>query len=474
MAGPVLILHGWSDTSDSFRPLASFLSQQGFEIAELWLGDYLSLEDDVRVEDVARLMRRLLSARLADGSLQAPFDLIVHSTGGLVARQWLVDLARDGEPLPCRRLLMLAPANFGSRLARQGKSLIGRAYKGWRNGFQTGRQMLDALELASAFQWQLAGHDLFGEGPSLYGFGDGKVAPFIIVGTHPYDTWPRSLVDEAGADGTVRAAAANLNAYGMTIRFAAGNPVPQMSEWPRLQGEMRFPCAVLAPHDHATITNPSVRGHLEEGVGDPLPLEKFVLEALTCSSAAQYEDIERYWGANVSEFTASLAHDDGARNRLLGKADPAWFHQYFQMVVRVEDDYGRPIPDYFLEFQPEDTENTAASDYFHAQVLEKVDVNSHDPGARCLFIDRTDLMDGFYGRYGARGLFVTLTIAPEGPNVGYFDEVERQAVGRIPIHGLEASERWLRRNSTHFVRIIVPRVPGPSVFRMAQYNGALP
>jgi hypothetical protein len=39
---------------------------------------------------------------------------------------------------------MLAPANYGSKLASMGQSLIGRVLKGWDNWFHTGKEMLSA------------------------------------------------------------------------------------------------------------------------------------------------------------------------------------------------------------------------------------------------------------------------------------------------------------------------------------------
>lgn len=109
----VVIIHGWSDTSESFEPLAGFLQARKIAITPIYLGDYISLDDDVRVEDVAKRMHAVLNERLADGELRAPFDMIVHSTGGLVACQWLADCYPDGDS-PARRLIMLAPANHGS------------------------------------------------------------------------------------------------------------------------------------------------------------------------------------------------------------------------------------------------------------------------------------------------------------------------------------------------------------------------
>ena len=73
----VVILHGWSDTSDSFRPLAEFLEANGHKPVELWLADYISLEDDVSVEDVAKRMQAVIQEKQSTGNLAATFDMIV-------------------------------------------------------------------------------------------------------------------------------------------------------------------------------------------------------------------------------------------------------------------------------------------------------------------------------------------------------------------------------------------------------------
>jgi pimeloyl-ACP methyl ester carboxylesterase len=187
----VVILHGWSDSSESFEPLVAFLRKNGFKAVPLWLGDYISMDDDVRIEDVAKRLEAAVRKRMAVAAdpLVAPFDMIVHSTGGLVARQWIASYHGSAPAAcPAKRVVMLAPANFGSPLASKGKSFLGRVVKGFRNWFHTGREMLDSLELASAFQWNLARRDLLiapeDVNRTLFYGGEG-VWPFVIVGLHP-------------------------------------------------------------------------------------------------------------------------------------------------------------------------------------------------------------------------------------------------------------------------------------------------
>jgi len=90
MVNQVVIVHGWSDTSKSFEPLADFLSKSGRVAIPLWLGDYISMDDDVQIPDVAKRLEAVIQSITApNGPLKIPFDMIVHSTGGLVAREWL-------------------------------------------------------------------------------------------------------------------------------------------------------------------------------------------------------------------------------------------------------------------------------------------------------------------------------------------------------------------------------------------------
>ena len=150
----VVILHGWSDNWDSFGPLANFLKAQGFQILDLFLANYKSMDDDVSIEDAAKAMQAAVEAKIADKELKPPFDLIVHSTGGLVARTWLAAYCAGMTPeqMPVQRLVMIAPANFGSKLADVGQTILGRVVKGWDHGFHTGKLMLDGLALGSPFQ----------------------------------------------------------------------------------------------------------------------------------------------------------------------------------------------------------------------------------------------------------------------------------------------------------------------------------
>ena len=466
----VVIIHGWSDTSESFEPLAGFLREREIAVTPIHLGDYISLDDDVRVEDVAKRMHAVLGDRLAAGGLRAPFDMIVHSTGGLVARQWLADCHPDGGS-PARRLIMLAPANHGSPLAAKGESLVGRLAKGWNNWFETGAGMLGALDLASPYQWSLAQRDLLARGGgagSPYGKADGKVLPFVITGTHPYASGARRLVDENGGDGTVRVPAANMNTRGRTIDFSGGSDRVAITDWRCRHDLELIPFAVLADRNHGTVIDPVAPGAASK-VADREQLGELILSALR-ADAEDYDALARDW-YDLSEDTARLAADGDARLERFGDDRPEdYFHQYMQVVVRVVDDHGNDVADYFIEFSDgSGGEDRRAAEFFHTEVLESVRLNSENPAYRCFYVDRTDLRTRYYPMIddeAGRHLLMTISAAPPGGNVAYFGGKTHSAEAVVSVHQTERDKRWFRRNQTHYVEIVIPRVPRDDVFRL--------
>jgi len=475
MANQVLIIHGWSDTSTSFRSLAGFLNKHGYEPKVLWLGDYISKDDDVRVEDVAKRMAEVIDEMMASGELNKSFDMIVHSTGGLVSRAWLTSRYRgEVKTCPLKRLVMLAPANYGSKLAATGKSFLGRIVKGYDNWFQSGEAMLSDLELSSQYQWDLAQRDILivpGADSTRY-YGKELIWPFVIVGTHPYTNFLRQVVNEDGSDGTVRVCAANLNARGITIDFRQGNEENMFTEWgSRLECDV--PLAVLPTRTHGSIIDPERldrdnREDITESLEEQQVLGDLILEALGCADFNQYQAIQAKW-EQLSEQTADrrMAPPSGAESE--------YFHQYLQINSHVIDDYGIPVNDYFLEFfSNKSRKHDDANVYLHARVIEDVKKNSISEALRNLYFDRTDLYEGYYDRLPNKTdptLFMSISVASPGKNISYFEREKEGAGQYLPVHLKgDKTNRWLKRNTTHFVRIIIPRRPGRNVFKLTNYN----
>jgi len=473
----VAIVHGWSDTSKSFLKLREFLRAHGYQATQIWLGDYVSMDDDVRVEDVGKRMEAVIRAAIAANELTVPFDLIVHSTGGLVAREWLSRYYPDGIGAPVKKLIMLAPANFGSRLAGLGKSMVGRVLKGWNNWFQSGTQMLLGLELASPYQWELACRDLLdpsasGQGAGPYGLD--KVWPFVIVGSRPYVSQLRQIVNENGSDGTVRCAAANLNVVGLTVDFSSSADNPTVRQWRSRSNDAKFPFAVLPDRDHSAIHEPEEASGAQDTTSNKLG--ELILAALDCNTVDDYRNAYTAWN-DIAEQTARLSRDAELLKAAFKSRPPDMqaLHQYLQVVSFVRDDQGQPVNDYFLEFFSPEQAGYADAVFFHQHVLDDVHVNSQSASRRCLFIDREDLVTGFYRLMRStekRELAVSISAAAVGDNIRYFDK-RYGATGHLVVHAendgkREGLEGRLFRNTTHLVEIIIPRQPIDKVFALSR------
>ena len=129
---PVIILHGYSGEPEHFESLAGFLKKKGFKVVDIWLGEYESMTDELTIQDLGQAMGKALKKKKISLARHS-FDVIVHSTGGLVVRQFLIHyFLGSPEACPIRHLVMLAPAHFGSPLAIAGKSVFGRLKNGWK------------------------------------------------------------------------------------------------------------------------------------------------------------------------------------------------------------------------------------------------------------------------------------------------------------------------------------------------------
>ena len=215
----VIFVHGWSVThTETYGELPRWLESQGasgglnLQVDNIYLGRYISFDDTVTMDDIARAFDQAVRDELADKLASGErFACITHSTGGPVVRKWM-DLCYKSklDQCPLSHLVMLAPANHGSALTQLGKSRLSRI-KGFFEGVEPGQRVLDWLELGSDLGWQLneswLDYDCPAEG----------IYPFVLTGQKIdrklYDAL-NSYTGEAGSDGVVRVTGANMN-YGL-------------------------------------------------------------------------------------------------------------------------------------------------------------------------------------------------------------------------------------------------------------------
>jgi hypothetical protein len=221
----VVFVHGWSVTNtDTYGELPARLKREAgnaggpsLDVRNIYLGQYVSFRDEVRLEDISRAFDAAVSDVLSSIGGTRRFVCITHSTGGPVVRDWLDRFFVETKNLaacPLSHLIMLAPANFGSALAQLGKSRISRI-KAWFDGVEPGQRVLDWLELGSPEGCDLNVRWINDYGALKLTNLAKPIFLFVLTG----DRIDRKLYDhlnsytgETGSDGVIRVAAANLNA----------------------------------------------------------------------------------------------------------------------------------------------------------------------------------------------------------------------------------------------------------------------
>ncbi|KTD18384.1 phospholipase PlaB [Legionella jordanis] len=212
----VIFVHGWSVThTNTYGQLPQWLESQckdgrlDIKVGNIYLGHYISFDDSVRVDDIARAFDHAIRDEIADKLKDGErFACITHSAGGPIIRKWMdLYFKNNLAKCPLSHLIMLAPPNHGSALAQLGKSRLGRI-KSFFEGIEPGQLVLDWLELGSDMSWEL------NESWLDYDCTANGIYSFVLTGQkidrQLYDAL-NSYTGEAGSDGVVRVASANMN-----------------------------------------------------------------------------------------------------------------------------------------------------------------------------------------------------------------------------------------------------------------------
>ncbi|MDQ8201375.1 alpha/beta hydrolase [Pelagicoccus sp. SDUM812003] len=212
---PILLIHGYSSEGAStsveeiYGTLPSDLRKEfgADAVVDIDLSRWISLSDGVTIDDVSYAMDRAIKAKgqqLADG-----FNVVIHSTGALVTRNWI--RLFSPKPCPIQNLVHLAGANFGSGLAHIGRGQLARWGRFILHGTGRGIRILDELEFGSWKTIDLHRHFLQ-PGNDMYH--DYQVQEFCLIGSQTPESLrhiPIRYLKEDSSDNTVRTSAGNLN-----------------------------------------------------------------------------------------------------------------------------------------------------------------------------------------------------------------------------------------------------------------------
>ncbi len=323
MADKVFLIHGWSvQETATYQALHLKLAENGFQLDEIDLGRYVSLENEVEIRDIAKALHGALKKKLgANGkNWTRPFHIITHSTGALVAKQWVVHHYRDAfaQNRPLKNIVFLAGPHFGSRLAHHGRSMLAQAaFRG-----DTGKEVLIALELGSEFSWEVNKAWLDPANWKAKG-----VRPFNLIGDKVVKDFFKSKVFpagyEQGSDMVVRAAAGNLNFR----RFE----LPGTKKKARMVGQLRdVPFGALADYTHSGVDH----GIMNSITTMQTPARhqglRLILSCLNVKTRSDYQAVQ-----------AALARETKKTRRIR--------RGFAQLDFRFRDEQGRPIDDYVFK-----------------------------------------------------------------------------------------------------------------------------
>ncbi|WP_340102638.1 esterase/lipase family protein [Rhodohalobacter sp. 8-1] len=377
-----LIIHGWSDCSSSFVALKKQLQKNGIgDVDTILYGDYQSREDNITFNDVVDGLNDQMKEKgliEPDGKKVADLNIVVHSTGGLVIRHWIWHYySHRMEECPVKRILMLAPANFGSPLAHRGKSFLGRLVKGrWKVGdlLEVGRKLLDGLELASPYQWQLAHHDIFNGNSSYYN--RDQIQLTILTGIEDYSGL-RGWVNKPGTDGTIVISGAPLNSVKLKLNFSN---VDMPYEWKEMKTADDFCFGVLPDLDHGSIVS-----SFED---DNAQIIKIAVNALKINSAEEFGEFKIQLKQKTDETYQNYSTKDAKR-----------FSKYQQFLIHGLDDHGEPVRDFTFEFEVYKTEKASEQTVSNQSYFNNLEKHYSDQFQKLLLSQiHTHIKDASYRR----------------------------------------------------------------------------
>ncbi|HEV8377135.1 MAG TPA: hypothetical protein VGR38_12970 [Candidatus Polarisedimenticolia bacterium] len=493
---PIVLIHGYSAERGKTGAL-SIASIYGTlprdlrsafgrgAVVEIDLARYLSLEDGVRLDDISRAMQRALEEEHPD-LLKKGFDGIVHSTGALVIRNWVRRFSP--RPSPLGNLIHLAGANFGSGWAHIGKGQLAKwGRRVFQGGAERGLQILDALELGSSWTLDLHLHFLREGFRMLEDYG---VRESVVVGSQADAQWfefPIRYAKEDGSDGVVRVSAASLSYQYLKL----GPTIDALAlGWNRARAELGRHLERRGRrqgfYEIQEATRPGLAGRGEVPLAIPYGCAHSGEKMGIVTGSGPREEVLRLIrkvlqpGSDPAENRASLVEafraetEDTYRKVLAAQAPSAWrkwidepraqYDRHAQVILRIRDQDGRPVPDFDIFFDsvrvPRDP-SRAMKD-----LIEDKHVNSRSPHIITFYL-RTDAFSAEAGSWIPRvpelnGCILEISAV----------ESQTKEILYLPLRfGFtpEELEAWIVGDRTTVIDVELLRLPSPSVFSLARF-----
>jgi hypothetical protein len=486
---PIILIHGYSAESQETTPeaitsiygtLPKSLRQiyGDATVVEINLGRYISLEDGLTIDDISLALDRVLKAEHAN-LLRGKFNVIIHSTGALVIRNWI--RKHSPKPSPLKNLVYLAGANLGSGWAHIGKGQLAKwARSVFQGGAERGVQVLDALELGSG--WTIDLHLHFTRTGNLM-VADYGVYESVIIGTQADVKWfpiPIRYAKEDGSDGVVRVAASNVNFN--YIRFGPTQGALE-TDWAKAKTqteqhrdrtgertefyeikESSIPGSATRPTVPLAIPFRCAHSGEDMGIVSGSQPRAQVLRLLRMGLEAE----PATWAGLVEKFQEET---DSTYDQVLKNEGPAWWKKWLddpraqydhhaQVIFRVRDQDGRPISSFDVYFDSEQRNPKARpiQTLFEDKHLNGVTSNTIAFYLRTdAFTNKTKGWVSWVKEVDICALEVS-AVEPETDDILYFPF-------RLELDSKQL-QQWIQGHRTTILDIELLRIPSPNVFRL--------
>jgi hypothetical protein len=492
---PILLIHGYSaehgsdpqrrsDITNIYGSLPAALRRQygKTKVFELNVSRYISLADGINLDDLAAAMQQALQADFPE-LLTGRFDVIIHSTGALLVRNWL--RRHSPRPGPIEHLVYLAGANFGSGWAHVGRGQLAKWGRAVFQGSESGLQILDALELGAEETLDLQQHFLAPQHDLWQRY---RLREFCICGSQVLSDWlpiPVRYAREDGSDGVVRVASCNTDWNYIAVQ-------PKRRAHDLAWEEIRASCALLGsspdgreddPGEYYRVATQVLADELQR---PPVPLAipyqcahsgsqrgvvtgkrvraevlALIDVALRASTPAQYRKVgELYAGRSRANQQRAAAQLEPGRIAGIFFEPRAQYDAHAQLIFRLRDQHGRPVEDADVLLNSSSEAAVSINELF-----EHAHRNRRSPHILCFYL-RTSSFDKQQGDWLDRLAQVGgihLGISPT--------EARTEEIRYLPVC-LKVSAARLRRfiqgHRTTVIDVTLLRIPSPQVFKMVK------
>jgi len=310
------MVHGYSVRSlSAYGEFPELLVSEGFDPADVELSAFDSLDNSVTCDDLAIGLETQIHALEGTGLDVAASAFVVHSTGAIVARRWILNRLAAGKSIPSH-LVSLAGANHGSTLAQLGQSALNRLHDQLQGADGIGQQVLTDLDYGSVFLRKL-------NRDWLTALNAGKLDSiflFSMIGDYHDDELDQFFwqTKEIASDSTIRICGGNLNYTWVTADPDAAPPIlkPEV---------MKIEVPHLILHDFSHTGDKGIIDSVRSTRDAPFAA---LMEAFRVVDQASYATVRTNWAATTSAWNAQNG---------IGVSS--------MLVFRLTDESGRPITD---------------------------------------------------------------------------------------------------------------------------------